>query len=304
MLLKNINIPYIKLPFFVFVFLLFSCLPFSEAFSAMTIDSTTDMDFGQVVSGSSSSILTLDLVNTVTVDSGDATLPSFSTPSSGSLSLSGAKKSKAVTFVCQSTSPPSGVTYGTLAPASVDADASGAVNTALGITITINASLSSGTYNGTCTVLATDSTSSPQTDTAVVNVLLEIVAPASVDPETTALAFGSILPDTSGGSIDVSSAGAISNNSGTATFFGGHSAAQFNVTGHANNTVYITYSSGDVLTGPGTDMGLGTFTDNTTGGALTLSSGSATLNVGARLTYSASQTAGNYSGTYTVNANY
>lgn len=130
-----------------------------------------------------------------------------------------------------------------------------------------------------------------------------IATPVSIS-ETTALSFGTILADdTASSTIVVSSAGARSVGSGSAQLLGGTvSNAAFSVSGESGATYTISYTAGS-LTGPGTAMAVDTFTDDTSSTG-TLTGGSDTFNVGATLTVGANQTAGSYSGSYTVTVNY
>ena len=83
-------------------------------------------------------------------------------------------------------------------------------------------------------------------------------------------------------------------------------AASFSVTGDAGSTYAITLPTSATLTGPGTDMVVGTFISSPTvvaGGTLN-GSGAQTLSVGATLVVPASQVAGNYSGTFDVTVAY
>ena len=79
--------------------------------------------------------------------------------------------------------------------------------------------------------------------------------------------------------------------------------AQFTVTGTADATYAITLPGSATLTGPGTDMSVGTFTSNPSGTG-TLTGGSETLYVGATLTVASGQTAGAYTGTFDVSVEY
>ena len=137
------------------------------------------------------------------------------------------------------------------------------------------------------------------------NATARILAPITVT-ENIAMDFGGIYADAAGDTITLSAAGAQSA-LGASTFDLGFTPTQgvFDITGNATYTANVTYSSGDTLTGPGTAMPLGAFTDDSTAGVITLDgSGNATLNVGAALTVNAAQVAGTYTGTYTVSVNY
>ncbi|NOR51400.1 MAG: DUF4402 domain-containing protein, partial [Gammaproteobacteria bacterium] len=80
-------------------------------------------------------------------------------------------------------------------------------------------------------------------------------------------------------------------------------AADFDVTGAADATYSISFSASTVLTGLGADIVVDTFTDSL-GGSGVLTGGAESFTAGATLHLGANQTAGVYSGTYTVTVNY
>lgn len=121
--------------------------------------------------------------------------------------------------------------------------------------------------------------------------------------EDTAMNFATIIADTSGDVVTLTPAGSISA-ANTSTFSGTAAAGAFSATGGANAAVSISFSTGDTLTGPGTAMPLGTFTTDAGGSPAFDGSGDLAFNVGADLTINAAQTAGAYSGTYTLTVNY
>ena len=134
------------------------------------------------------------------------------------------------------------------------------------------------------------------------NASATIQSPISVS-ETTAMDFATIVADATGDTITLTPVGGISA-ANTSTFSGSPAAGAFSATGDASTAVTISFSSGDVLSGPGTDMALGTFAHDAGGSPAFNGSGNLTFNVGAALTVNASQTAGAYSGTYTVTVDY
>jgi len=117
----------------------------------------------------------------------------------------------------------------------------------------------------------------------------------------TAMAFGTIAPAAAGGTVVLSAAGTIAAVPGFA-FAGTPTAGTFTVSGASGQPVIVSFSSGNTLAGPGTAMPLGVFT--TSGAPATFGAASFTLNVGASLTVNPAQTAGSYSGSYTVNVDY
>ena len=121
--------------------------------------------------------------------------------------------------------------------------------------------------------------------------------------ETTGLDFATVIADSSGDVVTLTTGGGISS-TGSSTFSGSPTNALFAVTGDASTAVTISFSSSDTLTGPGTAMGLGNFQHDAGGSPAFTAGGTLALNVGADLTVNASQTAGAYSGTYTLTIDY
>lgn len=121
--------------------------------------------------------------------------------------------------------------------------------------------------------------------------------------EDTAMDFATIVADSAGDTVTLTAAGAVSS-TGSSTFTGTPAAGSFSVTGTPSSAVTISFSSGDTLTGPGTAMPLGSFTTDAGGTPSFDGSGDLSFDVGADLTVGASQTAGAYSGTYTLTVDY
>jgi Mat/Ecp fimbriae major subunit len=119
--------------------------------------------------------------------------------------------------------------------------------------------------------------------------------------ENTQMNFATIAPPPAGGNVVLSTSGTITPAAGF-VFLGAPAAGAFTATGAASQPAVVTFSTGDTLTGPGTAMPLGTYTQNAP--ATFNAAGNLTFNVGATLTVNANQTAGAYSGTYTVTVNY
>lgn len=153
----------------------------------------------------------------------------------------------------------------------------------------------------TAAVAALGLASGPASATSATgNASATILQQISVTPGT-AMAFGTIAPAAAGGTVVLTAAGTIPAVAGFA-FAGSPTAGTFTVSGASGQPVNITFSSGNSLTGPGTAMPLGSFT--TSGAPATFGAASFTLNVGASLTVNPNQTAGSYSGTYTVSVDY
>jgi Mat/Ecp fimbriae major subunit len=119
--------------------------------------------------------------------------------------------------------------------------------------------------------------------------------------QTTPMNFGFIIPGASAGTLVVSPAGATTPTN--VTYLNGAVAGAWNVTGSSGQPLVVTLDASDTLTGPGPAMTMDNFTHDA---PATFTSGSVNFHVGATLHIdtAANQTAGNYSGTYTVVVNY
>lgn len=128
---------------------------------------------------------------------------------------------------------------------------------------------------------------------------VEIAAPVSITQDT-ALAFGAIGPSLVAGTVTVALGGAQSVTGGVSALGGTVAAGAFSVTGASGATYGVTVPASVSLTGPGAPM-LATLTHD---GGGTLTGGTDSFNVGGTLAVGVSQTAGSYTGTYTVSVNY
>lgn len=120
--------------------------------------------------------------------------------------------------------------------------------------------------------------------------------------EDTAMTFGTVGIDGTGGTVTISTAGAVSGPAGYA-FSGSPAAGTFTASGDASTAVTISFTPGS-LTGPGAAMTLNNFTNDAGASPATNGTGDLTFNVGADLVVNAAQASGAYSGTYTVTVNY
>lgn len=121
--------------------------------------------------------------------------------------------------------------------------------------------------------------------------------------ERDSLGFGTIIIDTLGDTITLSPAGTISAQN-MSMFSGTVTAGHIRATGDKNTAVSITFSSGDVLSGPGASMPLGNFTHDAGSSPAFDGRGKLEFNIGASLTVNPGQIDGNYSGTYVVYVDY
>tara|TARA_B100001989_G_scaffold249166_1_gene223988 strand:+ start:162 stop:620 length:459 start_codon:yes stop_codon:yes gene_type:complete len=117
------------------------------------------------------------------------------------------------------------------------------------------------------------------------------------------MSFGIIIPDSAGDVVTLSPSGGLSSQNMT-IFSGSPQSGFFTVKGDKNTAFVISFSSGDVLTGPGGNMPLGSFTHDAGASPAFPPNGTITFNVGASLTIGASQQGGGYTGSYTVFADY
>lgn len=128
--------------------------------------------------------------------------------------------------------------------------------------------------------------------------------------KTADLDFGAVIPANVPGTVTVTPTPQGGSRGGTnVTFFGtaGFSQAEFGVTGDAGAFFTITLPTSitvDTVSGPAASMTVDTFTSVPSGTGQIGNRGSAKLFMGATLHVGASQTAGSYSGSFTVTVAY
>ena len=130
-----------------------------------------------------------------------------------------------------------------------------------------------------------------------------VVAPIAIS-ETASLAFGNVAPTGTEGTVVVDPTG--SRSATNVDLLGGTvSAASFTVSGSGTATYGVTLPTSATLTNDqdSTTMTVSTFTSDA-GATPALSGGEDTFSVGATLAVGASQSAGTYTGNYTVSVNY
>lgn len=131
----------------------------------------------------------------------------------------------------------------------------------------------------------------------------EIVAPIAVTAGTNSLQFG-LVGNTAAHVVTVSTADARSSTVPAQLVAGTTpTAADFNVTGSGAATYTITLPASVSLTGTGPAMTVNNFVHDA-GATPTLTAGADAFNVGADLTVPSGQTAGAYTGSFTVTVNY
>lgn len=119
--------------------------------------------------------------------------------------------------------------------------------------------------------------------------------------EARPMSFAAVAPPPAGGTIVLSPAGTVSSSAGFA-FRGTPAAGSFRAHGLPDLPASVSFSSGDMVTGPGPAMRVGAFTNNAM--ATFDSAANLTFAVGATLVVNPHQTPGQYSGTYVVTVNF
>lgn len=121
--------------------------------------------------------------------------------------------------------------------------------------------------------------------------------------QDSAMSFGTIIIDRTGDTITLNPNGNISAQK-LSMFTGIPSAAQFSARGDKNAAVFISFSSGNTLTGAGTPMQLTNFTTNAGSSPAFDAGGRISFRVGASLSINPAQSQGNYSGSYVITLDY
>lgn len=122
---------------------------------------------------------------------------------------------------------------------------------------------------------------------------------------TAALNFGSIAPSTAGGNVVVGTADTRTTCAGGNFCSGTVTSASFTVAGAPSYNYSITLpATAASLTGPGTAMSVGSFAHSAGATPALNASGSASFKVGGTLAVGGGQTAGSYSGTFSVSVDY
>jgi hypothetical protein len=157
----------------------------------------------------------------------------------------------------------------------------------------------------TLTFLGYSGIANAQSATANFNANAQIVEAITL-ANTTALNFGNLIPGT-GGTADISAAGVRSVTGAVVAAGGTVSAATFNVTGTPSVAYTIALPPTANLTGPGSPMAVTFSAAQITGGSLSrtiTAGGTDTFNSGGTLTVGNAQTAGSYSGVFTMTVAY
>jgi len=120
--------------------------------------------------------------------------------------------------------------------------------------------------------------------------------------EAVPMSFAAVAPPSSGGAIVLTTSGAISG-SGGFIFRGRPTPGAFDARGMPNHPASVSFSSGNLVTGPGPAMRLGAFTTNNAAPVFD-SAARLSFAVGATLVINPNQTPGQYTGTYAVTVNF
>jgi hypothetical protein len=195
-----------------------------------------------------------------------------------------------------------------LAPGTFSGGASATIN--FGLTVTVfSASLNpTGTYRGSISLLVTDNING-KSDTQSFSVTIQVDPTSLVLTGSINLAFGDIFSSDTAGSVVLTPAGGrtafpgATLNTGSSTWH----PASVTFTGAANALYTITLPTSPITltsTSSSTDtLTVGNFTSTPSGTGI-LTSGSATVNVGATLNVAKSQPQGTYNGTFKVTVAY
>jgi hypothetical protein len=157
----------------------------------------------------------------------------------------------------------------------------------------------------TFATLAYSGFSQAQSATANFNANSQIAAAITL-ANTASLNFGNVVPGT-GGTVAISSTGVRTLTGGLVAAGGTTTASAFNVSGTPSTAYTITLPASASLTGPGAPMSVAFSAGQVTGGSLsrTLSAGGTdTFSSGGTLTVANAQTAGTYSGVFTMTVAY
>ena len=132
-----------------------------------------------------------------------------------------------------------------------------------------------------------------------------VVGPLAITHNSgAALSFGSFTAGT-GGTVSVTSAGAVSASGDVSMVTGVNASADaFTVTGTANRAFGIASSTGNTVSTGGATPAIMAFTVSPGTSAALNASGSFAMSVGGALTVASGQAAGSYTGTYSVTVTY
>ena len=154
---------------------------------------------------------------------------------------------------------------------------------------------------GSAVLATTLGATSANAASAPANATANIVQAITIT-ENAVLNFGTIVPGASASSVTIDTGNVKTCGAGL-TCSGSSVSGLFTATGTANQAVSISVGGATTLTGPGTAMPLGSLTLSNATATLS-AGGTTTFTVGGTLSVNASQAAGVYNGTYTVNVNY
>lgn len=140
-------------------------------------------------------------------------------------------------------------------------------------------------------------------DDIVGNVTTNIREPLTIT-ENIPMDFGIILVDPAGDDIRMRPNNNITAINGSTSVGGSPTSGRFRAEGSANTSVSYSFSTGDVLSGPGTDIEIIAFQLNRSNPFTLNNSGRRNFRVGATIRTAPNQLSGVYTGTYTLTINY
>jgi Mat/Ecp fimbriae major subunit len=138
-----------------------------------------------------------------------------------------------------------------------------------------------------------------QAATVSADARVEIIAPVTL-VETAGLNFGIVAPGAAAGSVDIGTGSDTPTCSVGVICMSGGSRGTFELTAASGYSVDVTIDPTTSLTGAGAPM----LVTLTSGGTIIATGGTQTFYVGGTLDVGAAQTAGTYTGTYDVSAEY
>lgn len=291
--------------FFKLIRFLFFAFFLSVKLNAQTITENTPLDFGIIIPDINGGTVELTSVGVTQNVNGTATIVSNGVV--GELLLSGTPNSNVMFILLPGTLSGPGGNINTFLSRSptggITLDSFGQARVNIFGRVDYNAGQAPGIYSGNFNVWALF-WSGFNFVTESFPMQIEIKPIDILVIENQVMDFGIVTTDTAGGVARLGVTDNISAASGNLTFGGSALSGDFDIYGTPNSFVNISFSSGNVLTGPGADMPLNNFTVNL-GNLIQLNNaGNVNIKTGADLNINPNQTQGSYSGTYTITVVY
>jgi hypothetical protein len=147
-------------------------------------------------------------------------------------------------------------------------------------------------------VLAAPAKADTKTASATATVMIPMTITKTAD-----LRFGSFAPTTTAGTVTIATGGGRTSSNVQLSSMTTSGAAAFSVAGDTTATYAITLPGSATLTNGASSMTISSFVSNPSGTG-TLVAGAGTVSIGGTLAVGASQTAGSYTGTFSVTMDY